>query len=237
MSLLLKIHELKSHFKIGAEISEIIDLFALKIKCNVYLADSNGNVIYSNVGTNLTLKPEFSQRISSVFDTLPDFPLTDSFLKESEKIRSHTFMTIIPVRNSKSIIWHLLVTKKGKRFSKEQLILAKFLSLQISIYLFENNPIKSTPTKQHEIDTVLGSLSFSEMKVIGIIFKEINDMNGYLVVNNIDDRMNVPRSVFANAMQKLVAAGVITYRSLGTKGTYIVIINSTILEAIKKMCS
>jgi transcriptional pleiotropic repressor len=237
MSLLLKIHELKSHLKIGAEISEIIDLFALKIKCNIYLADSNGNIIYSNVGTNLTLKPDFSQHISSVSDILPNFPVTESFLKESERIGSHTFMTIIPVRKSKSIIWHLLLTKKGKRFSKEQLVLAKFSSLQLSIYLYENNLIKSKTTKQHDIDTVLGSLSFSEMKVIGVIFKEINEMNGYLVVNNIDDRINVPRSVIENAMHKLVTAGVIKYRSLGTKGTYLIIINSAIVEAIKKMCS
>jgi GTP-sensing pleiotropic transcriptional regulator CodY len=236
MSLLPKIHELKSQLKIGVEISEIIDLLAAKIKCTVYLADSNGNIIYSTVGTNLALKSDFLHQISSVFDILPNFPLRESFLKETETIGSHLFMTVIPVRNSKSIVWHLLLTRKGKRFSNEQLILAKFSSLQISIYLYENNLIKSNPQPQ-DTETVLDSLSFSEMMVIGNIFKEINGMNGYLVVNNIDDRMNVSKSVITNAMHKLIAAGVIKYRPLGTQGTYIIVINSEIIEAIKKMCS
>ena len=143
-------------------------------------------------------------------------------------------MTIIPIRNMHSTSGHLLLTKKDKQFSEEELILAETAALLTSIYIYEiNSSSESEPKQQENIEMVLESLSFSEIKAIYNVFTELNGMEGFLVASKIADRIGISRSVIVNAMRKLESAGIVNSRSLGIKGTYIKIKNSHFLEALK----
>ena len=80
---------------------------------------------------------------------------------------------------------------------------------------------------------VLDSLSFSELKAISNVFKDLNGVEGFLVASKIADRIGISRSVIVNAMRKLESAGIVDSRSLGIKGTYIKIKNLDFLDALK----
>ena len=144
-------------------------------------------------------------------------------------------MTIVPIRNIRSTSGHLLLTKKDKPFSEEELILAETAALLTCIYLYETNfeEIDSEPKLKNNVELVLDSLSFSEIKAIYSVFKELNGLEGFLVASKIADRIGISRSVIVNAMRKLESAGIVNSRSLGIKGTYIKIKNQHFLEALK----
>jgi transcriptional pleiotropic repressor len=238
MTLLNQIQELKSVLKDGLGSSEMLNLLASKIKCDVFLIDLLGNIVNSKEGTNLCLKPDFKQRISFVFDIMANVPLSENFSKDSAEIKSNIFMTIIPVRDSKSILGHLLLTKTSNQFSEEELILADFSTLLISIYLYKSTCAnESASTKQSTIDSVMDSLSFSEIKALNCVLSELNGMEGVVVASKISDRIGISRSVVVNAMRKLESAGVLKSRSLGIKGTYFEIYNPDFVKALKEKSS
>ncbi len=55
-----------------------------------------------------------------------------------------------------------------------------------------------------------------------------------MLVAKIADRVGITRSVIVNALRKFESAGVIESKSLGMKGTYIRILNDTLLDELNK---
>jgi transcriptional pleiotropic repressor len=246
MSLLEKLREMQNLLKKDKlEVADLVVAISEAIDCNAYLINTEGNILSyalphgsdcTNFNKNSTpsLKLEFKQRVGFIFQTAANLPLETCFLQEANCFTPNTFMTIVPVRNLQSTTGHLLLTKHNKQFSEEELILAESFSLLTSIYLNKKNFNNEPEQKQQgEIETVLESLSFSEIKAINSVFTELNGMEGFLVASKIADRIGISRSVIVNAMRKLESAGIVNSRSLGIKGTYIKIKNSLFLDALK----
>jgi transcriptional pleiotropic repressor len=242
MSLLQKIQELENLLKKEQlTVSDLVSSFSSKIACSAYLVNAEGKILsYSSPegkgenNTSLALKLEFKQRVGFVFQTVANLPLETNFLENDNNFAANTFMTIVPIRNLTSTAGHLLLTKKGQQFTEEELILAETSSLLAGIYLFEKGNEEDSDSKQHNnIEMVLESLSFSEIKAINSVFAELNGLEGFLVASKIADRIGISRSVIVNAMRKLESAGIVNSRSLGIKGTYIKIKNSSFLDALK----
>jgi transcriptional pleiotropic repressor len=246
MSLLEKIQKLENLLKKeNLVVADFVKAISDTISCNTYLINSEGNILSYALpngsdctnfteGTPLVLKLEFKQRVGFIFQTAANIPLETCFLKDENCYTPNTFMTIVAIRNMHSTSGHLLLTKKDKQFSEEELILAETTSLLASIYMYESNSSSvSEPKQQGDIEMVLESLSFSEIKAIYNVFTELNGMEGFLVASKIADRIGISRSVIVNAMRKLESAGIVNSRSLGIKGTYIKIKNSYFLDALK----
>jgi transcriptional pleiotropic repressor len=246
ISLLEKIQEMGNLLKkekLAA--TDLVSAISEAIACNTYFVNPEGEIFAyalpnSNGAKNTVpvLKLEFKQRVGFVFQTVANLPLENNFLQDDNSFTQNTFMTIVPIRNMHSAAGHLLLTKKNQQFSDEELILSETASLLTCIYLFEKNEETGTGvgTKQQQQDNmemVLESLSFSEIKAISNVFAELNGLEGFLVASKIADRIGISRSVIVNAMRKLESAGIVNSRSLGIKGTYIKIKNSSFLEALK----
>lgn len=238
MPLITKIHELENVLKQGnVGLNEVIALIARLIDCNGYLVGSQGEVLAKALpdGNDCTkpdqkvhsLKPEFKQRINFIFQTSANIPVESCFFEEDLCIRPNLYMTITPVRADRSTSVHLLLTKPERQFTDEQLILAEFAAMVISIYLYENSAIikEAEQNQQATARMVLDSLSFSELKAVKNVLLDLKSSEGFLVASKIADRIGVSRSVIVNAMRKLESAGVVESRSLGIKGTYIKIKN------------
>ncbi len=248
MPLITKIYELESVLKqekVG--INEVITLISNLIKCNGYLINSQGEIITSALPngndctkitpeTNLSLKPEFKQRIGFIFQTTANIPVESCLFNEDSCMRPNLYMTIVPVRNNRTTSAHLLLTKPDQQFTEEQLILAEIASLVTSIYFYENNAIINSSEKSQEATArmVLDLLSFSELKAVTNVLKDLNGSEGFLVASKIADRIGISRSVIVNAMRKLESAGVVESRSLGIKGTYIKVNNLFFYEMLKE---
>lgn len=248
MSLLEKLREMENLLKKeNLAVADLVTAISGAIACNTYLIDSEGNILsYAlpngddctqfNESTSLVLKLEFKQRVGFTFQTVANLPLETCFLRDDNCYTPNTFMTIVPIRSTCSNIGHLLLTKKNQQFSEDELILAEISSLLTSICLSQNNKANAPEIKQQgniDINMVLESLSFSEIKALSSVFTELNGMEGFLVASRIADRIGISRSVIVNAMRKLESAGIVNSRSLGIKGTYIKIKNSAFLEALK----
>jgi len=225
-------------------VTELVTAFSDMICCSTYLLGSEGDVLgaASNAGGNvkfisagLSLKPEFKQRIGFIFETAANLPLESSFLKEDDTVKPDTFMTIVPVRNVRVTSGHLILTKQGKQFSEEEQVLAETAALIACIFYYEGELYggDSETRQKANVQLVLDSLSFSELKAISNVFKDLNGLEGFLVASKIADRIGISRSVIVNAMRKLESAGVVDSHSLGIKGTYIKIKNTHFLEALK----
>ncbi len=242
MSLLQKIQELESLLKKEQlTVNELVSGISQEIASNVYLVNAEGKILSYTLNegkednnASLALKLEFKQRVGFVFQTVANLPLESNFLENDNSFSANTFMTIVPIRHLSSAAGHLLLTKKGQQFSEEELILAETSSLLSGIYLYEKgNPEDSDSKQYNNIEMVLESLSFSEIKAINSVFAELDGMEGFLVASKIADRIGISRSVIVNAMRKLESAGIVNSRSLGIKGTYIKIKNSSFLDALK----
>jgi len=89
--------------------------------------------------------------------------------------------------------------------------------------------------KKTAVQIALNTLSFSELRAADYIFSELNGIEGLVVASRIADRAGITRSVIVNALRKLESAGVIQTKSLGMKGTYIRILNESLLDELKKI--
>ncbi len=246
-SILEKLRDLENLLKKEKlEVSNFVTAISDSLGCNVYLVNSDGSILSTALPNGsdcteadnnqaLVFKTDFRQRIGFIFQTAANLPLETCFLKDDNCYASNTFMTIVPIRNIHASSGHLLLTKRTKQFSEDELVLAETAALITSMFLYEHNYFKSNlePKENNNIDMVLDSLSFSEIKAINNVFKELNGMEGFLVASKIADRIGISRSVIVNAMRKLESAGIVNSRSLGIKGTYIKIKNNYFLEALK----
>jgi len=79
------------------------------------------------------------------------------------------------------------------------------------------------------VQMAINSLSHSELEAIKYIFEELDGKEGSLVASKIADRVGITHSLLANALRKLVSAGVIKVYSRGKKGTYIKVLNDSFL--------
>ncbi|HBF37958.1 MAG TPA: GTP-sensing pleiotropic transcriptional regulator CodY [Firmicutes bacterium] len=241
MSLLQKIQDLEDVLKKEQlTVDDLVAAISSEIACNSYLVSAEGKILsYSLAGSNsdknadLALKLEFKQRVGFVFQTVANLPLEANFLENDNSFAPNTHMAIVPIHHLTSTAGHLLLTKKAQQFSEEELILAEASSLIAGIYLYEKANENNSDSQHNNIEMVLESLSFSEIKAIHSVFTELNGLEGFLVASKIADRIGISRSVIVNAMRKLESAGIVNSRSLGIKGTYIKIKNSSFLEALK----
>ena len=84
--------------------------------------------------------------------------------------------------------------------------------------------------KVQVVKSAFNTLSFSELEAIIHIFDELNGDEGILVASKIADRVGITRSVIVNALRKFESAGVIESRSSGMKGTYIKVLNLSLIH-------
>lgn len=243
MQLLERFYEIKNMLK-KENLTEIdlVTTISTIVESDTFLINSSGAIQCGATvngkameKSNLSLKPEFKQRLDFIFETAVNLPLENTIFKEENSFQPDTFMTIVPIRNIHSVLGYLLLIKPKKQFSSEELVLCETASLVTAVFFYEhyNMDVSSDERLKANAQMVLDSLSFSELKAISNVFKDLNGPEGFLVASKIADRIGISRSVIVNAMRKLESAGIVDSRSLGIKGTYIKIKNLNFLEALK----
>lgn len=246
MSLIEKVREIQAFLKKEHQsVKDLAKFISDGIGCNTYVLNTMGDIVglalpggsdcTKTDEKNPSLKQEFKQRIGFIFQTTANLPVESCLFTNENCVHPDTYMSILPIPAKRA--GHLLLTKRGRQFSDDELVLAEVAALVSGIFLleFEANEIaeNGVPMSGGNIQLVLDSLSFSELKAISNVFKDLNGTEGFLVASKIADRIGISRSVIVNAMRKLESAGVVDSRSLGIKGTYIKIKNSNFLDALK----
>jgi len=247
MTLLDKIREVESLLKKeNVMASDLVKAISDVTGSNVYLVNNTGIIMATALPNGLdcegpitdvptALKADFKQRIAFTFQTISNLTLESSFLNEGTSYQPNTFLTIIPLHSVRVNSGHLLLTKRNVVFNDEELVVAEVAALISSIFCYDSSFVEmgGETGQSSNIQLVLDSLSYSELKAINNVFNDLNGLEGFLVASKIADRIGISRSVIVNAMRKLESAGIVDSRSLGIKGTYIKVKNPYFLEALK----
>jgi len=145
--------------------------------------------------------------------------------------------TIVPIIVGNQRQGTLVLTKfNGGEFGYEDTILAEHGAMLIGMEILRDRSerIEEEARQKAAVQIAIGTLSYSEKEAIEHIFEELNGREALLVASKIADRVGITRSVIVNALRKFESAGVIETKSLGMKGTYIRILNDSLIEELEK---
>lgn len=227
---------------------EMAEVLRDTIKADIYVLSRKGKVLgYATAGF---LESEKSRRIlieerripSEVNDLLLLISETTSTLdlpfgaEEVNALFEHPYITIIPIVGAGNRLGTLILSRAQEQYVEDDLILAEYSSTIIGMEILRERAeeIEIEARSKAAVQVAVGSLSFSELEAVELIFEELDGVEGLLVASKVADRAGITRSVIVNALRKLESAGVIETRSLGMKGTYIRILNDKLLDELKR---
>lgn len=149
------------------------------------------------------------------------------------------FTTIVPIYGVGERIGTLIVAKFHLEFEEEDLLLAEYGATVVGMELLRDSAdsLEETVRRKTAVKIALGTLSYSELEAALHVFGELSGNDGLVIASKIADRAGITRSVIVNALRKLESAGVIESKSLGMKGTYLHVLNSLLLDELKKIRS
>ena len=156
------------------------------------------------------------------------------FVMQIDSFFAQNHLTIIPIIGGGDRLGTVVLTRDGKPFVDDDLIMAEYGSTIIGMEILRERAeeIEIEARSKTAAQVAVNSLSYSEMEAVDHIIEELNGREGLLVASKIADRVGITRSVIVNALRKLESAGVIETRSLGVKGTYIRVLNEQLIHSI-----
>ena len=147
------------------------------------------------------------------------------------------YFTIVPIFGGGHRLGTLIVGRRKKNFSDDELILAEYGATVVGMEILRDRTekVEFEAREKATVQIALATLSYSEAEAAINILGEIDGNEGLLVASKIADRVGITRSVIVNALRKFESAGVIESKSLGMKGTYIKIKNEYLMEEVQKL--
>ena len=207
----------------------------------VYILDTEGNILgydsiidYSNERMEKIIQDRkvpkaYLDATLKVYATKVNIPFQDPLSifpeEEQERFESNSYTVILPIRGGGDRLGTLVIGRMDNDFKDEDLVLAEYASTVVGIEILheKQDKEKNLARDKDMVNMALNSLSFSEKEAIEHIFRELDGTEGLLIASKIADRVGITRSVIVNALRKLESAGIIESKSLGMKGTYILI--------------
>lgn len=254
-SLLEKTRKINSILQKSAEntvsFNELCRTLSDILDANVYVASSKGKVL----GVSLTdtsdcpiildeqtgekrFPDEYNEQLLLVTETQSNIT-QDALLKLFKyDVQSYNkLVTVVPILGSAQRLGTMVLARHDQMFSDDDLIMAEYSATVVGLEILraKSDEIEEEARKKAVVKMALDTLSYSELEAVEHIFNELNGTEGLLVASKIADRVGITRSVIVNALRKFESAGVIESRSLGMKGTHIRILNTRLLDELRKL--
>ena len=255
--LLEKTRKLNKMLQKGAgnpvDFGEMACVLTQMLNCNTYIISSKGKILgvsfldnFSCEIVNEIVKEQrrfdesFNDYLLSIRDTQANLRNTDgmcTFSKKETCPMGGKIFCIIPIIGAGSRQGTLLISKMNSNFDEADLILSEYGATVVGMEIIraKAEQVEEVARKKAAVQIALGTLSYSEKDAIKRIFEELGGKEGFLVASKIADRAGITRSVIVNALRKFESAGVIESKSLGMKGTYILVLNDYLQQEIEKL--
>lgn len=232
---------------------EMAKILGELIQANVYVVSRRGKVLgYSlldsfecDIMIREVLTPEnfpqsYNSGLMKVDETYPNISQEEQqcvFFREKKCIYENKITTIVPVNGGGDRLGTLVISRFGRDFNDEDLILAEYGATVVAMEILrsKSDELEMEARKKAAVKVAIDTLSYSELEAVQHIFEELGGPEGLLVASKIADRVGITRSVIVNALRKFESAGVIESRSLGMKGTHIRVLNDRLLGELKKL--
>lgn len=128
------------------------------------------------------------------------------------------------------VVWH----PEGHPLSMEDAILCEITSSILGMVCCraKNKNDEWERIQISAAQVAVSVLSYSEYNAAKEIFRHIKNGECMLVVSQLAKDIFITRSIISSALKKLESSEIIVVRSMGTKGTYIRVINPFIFSAL-----
>lgn len=189
------------------------------------------NMLTDNIGE--VIDEELNDRFLSVLSTKENVNL--STLGFEGDIISGLSAVVMPIDFAGERLGTTFIYRSNSEFEIEDIILCEYANTVVELEMMRSIYEEDVEEKRrtNAIDAVFSSLSASERKAIGYVFKELDgQMEGTIIASRIAEQYGITRSIIVNAIQKLEGAGILIVRSKGMKGTHLIVCNDTIYERI-----
>lgn len=202
------------------------------LNSNMIIVGKKGKIICRVGNTEFLqdyLDTDINEKFNSIDMTVKDFNSFDNFAQ-------FKYNLVIPISCNDIRQGTIIFFRVNTQYCTEDIILAEYAATFIGLEIMrsENAENAEKHRKTSIVKSAVSTLSYSELEAIIHIFNELNSYEGLIVASKIADKIGITRSVIVNALRKLESAEVIESRSLGMKGTYIKILNSSLVDELKK---
>ncbi|MDR0299326.1 MAG: GTP-sensing pleiotropic transcriptional regulator CodY [Streptococcaceae bacterium] len=142
--------------------------------------------------------------------------------------------TLSPIYGSGLRLGTLILWRDEEEFTDDELVLVELATSVMGVQLSHKQveQIEGRLRSEAALNMAVNTLSYSELKAVQAILKELNGVEGQLTASVVADKIGITRSVIVNALRKLESAGIIESRSLGMKGTYLRVVNEGIYDKL-----
>lgn len=232
---------------------ELAAILSEVMTANVYIVDKAGHVLGYTLLDNFDCRLMFEQVLQKgifpanyaewllrVNEVSPNATLEENlcaFSEDTQCLLTEKFTTIIPIFGGGQRMGTLIVAKFKEAFVEDDLIVAEYGAAVVGMEIFRDKTenVEEEARRKASSQVAVNALSYSELVVISHICSGMEGAENLFVASQIADRAGIARSVIVNALRKCQSAGLIEAKSLGTKGTYIKVLNEYFLEQVKKV--
>ncbi|HEY0222164.1 GTP-sensing pleiotropic transcriptional regulator CodY [Lactovum miscens] len=172
-----------------------------------------------------------------IYDTVANLDVNDPLslypLEISDRF-PNGMTTLSPIYGSGLRLGTLILWRDENEFTEEELVLVELATSVMGVQLSHKQveQIETRLRSEAALNMAVNTLSYSELKAVQAILKELNGIEGQLTASVVADKIGITRSVIVNALRKLESAGIIESRSLGMKGTYLRVVNEGIYDKL-----
>lgn len=231
---------------ISPKLEAVTKLLRDTITANIYIADSGDKITAFSLlrgskndswNTENTHFPYiyYTTSIMTIKET-SIFNIDDLLPLKEVPIFQGSVAAITPVYAHGKRLGTIIATKDSDEFTDDDLLLIEYVSVFVGMRNFSDITMDAEEPigKVARIKSVISKMSYTEIKILAPTLSELNGIEGILVTSKIADSYDIARSVVVNALRKLTSARLIETSSLGSKGTYIHILEPAIVTELEK---
>ncbi len=143
-------------------------------------------------------------------------------------------MMVVPILAERKRCATLVIYRLNEKYDLDDIIYVEHVKVVMAVIFgsIELEKRKKLAIDKANLDKGLVSLSKAELAAAGFVLDSLLGEEGIVVAKEVSRRYEVSRSVIVAALKKLEGAGVIECRSVGSRGTYIKIVNDFLRDSI-----
>ena len=233
--------------------AELAAILSNVMTANVYIVGKAGHVLGYSLLDNFECRlmdeqdlqkgifpADYAEWLLRVNEVSPNKTLKGrlcAFSENTNCLFTEKYTTIIPIFGGGQRMGTLIVAKFQEAFVDADLVLAEYGAAVVGAEIFrdKSDNIDEEARRQACSQIAVNALSYSELVVLSHICSGIDGTENLFIASQIADKAGIARSVIVNALRKCQSAGLIESKSLGTKGTYIRILNEYFLDQVRKV--